>query len=141
MNVEQAIIHKQAWKSPVLDAYVTALLRAALRLLDRGTVYFNNDDVAEADQPNDGTTVGAAFKLLMLETVVEPWRGTVSEREIYGGMRRSGRKCNNGHRNQLYTLTNRGIAHEWLRRHGQGVGETQLDLFAVPTQSAITRGA
>lgn len=75
MNVEQAIIHKQAWKSPVLDAYVTALLRAALRLLDRGVYYFNNDDVAEADQPNDGTTVGAAFKLLALEKIIEPWRG------------------------------------------------------------------
>lgn len=141
MNVEQAIIHKQAWKSPVIDAYVSALLRAALSLLDRGVVHFNNDDVAEVDQPNDGTTVGAAFKLLALEKIVEPWRGNIAEREIFGGMRRSSRKCNNGHRNQLYTLTNRGIAHEWLRRHGQDVGEQQLDLFAVSPQSAITRGA
>jgi hypothetical protein len=141
MNVEQAIIHKQAWKSPVLDAYVSALLRAALRLLDRGVYYFNNDDVVEADQPNDGTTVGAAFKLLAMEKIIEPWRGNDQERDIYGGYRRSSRKCNNGHRNQLYTLTNRGIAEEWMRRHGQDVERRQLDLFSITQPSAITQGA
>lgn len=141
MNVEQAIIHKQAWKSPVLDAYVSALLRAALRLLDSGTIYFNNDDVGDLDQPGDGTTVGVSFKLLSHENIIEAWRGCDDEQGIYGGIRRSSRRCNNGHRNQLYTLTNRGIAEEWLRRHGHIIEPRQLDLFHEPEISAITQGA
>jgi hypothetical protein len=142
MNVEAAIIHKQAWKSDVLDRYVTSLLRAALRLTDEGITHFNNDDVHELDQPNDKTTVGAAFKLMAMENIIEPWRGNIPEREIWGGMRRSSRKCNNGHRNQLYTLTNRGIAETWLRRHGVAIRPNQLDLFSINTnQPAILQGA
>lgn len=142
MNVEQAIIHKQAWKSGVMDAYATALLRSALRLLDQGVTYFNNDDVREIDQPNDGTTVGATFKLLTLENVIAPWRTTIERLQIYGGMRRSGRRCCNGHRNQLYCLVNRGIAEEWLRRHGVEVEPRQLDLGidAPAAPSAILGG-
>lgn len=141
MNLDQAIIHKLAWKSPVIDAYVSALLRAAISLRDRGVSFFNNDDVAECDQPNDGTTVGAAFKLLALENIIEPWRLNVPEADIWGGMRRSSRKCNNGHRNQLYALTNRGVAEAWLRRHGVEPPPRQLDLFSKPTPPAILQGA
>ena len=135
MKIEHVIIHKQTWKGPVIDAYASALLRAALQRRDEGVTYFNNDDVPEIDQPRDKTTVGVVFKLLMLESVIEPWRGNVPEHGIWGGMRRSIRKCNNGHRNQLYCLTNRGIAEAWLRRHGVPVRDRQLDLFepAIPT--------
>ena len=141
MNVEAAIIHKQAWKSPVLDKYVSSLLCSALRLDSEGISFFNNDDVPELDQPNDGTTVGASFKLLAMENVIEPWRGNIPDREIWGGMRRSSRKCNNGHRNQLYTITNRGIAETWLRRHGVAIAPRQLEFFDPPsTQPALLRG-
>lgn len=140
MQIERAIIHKQAWKGPIIDAYAAALLRAALRRLDEGCSYFNNDDVPEIDQPGDKTTVGVVFKLLMLESVIEPWRGNVPDLGIWGGMRRSGRKCNNGHRNQLYCLTNRGIAEAWLRRHGAPVRPRQLDLFEPANPPAVLQG-
>ncbi len=139
--VEAAIIHKQAWKSEVLDRYVSALLREALHLAGDGITHFNNDDVRDIDQPNDKTTVGAAIKLLAMENIIEPWRGNAPEREIWGGMRRSSRKCNNGHRNQLYTLTNRGIAEAWLRKHGVAIRPNQLDLFLTNSQPAILQGA
>jgi hypothetical protein len=129
MNVEHAIIHKQTWKSDILDRYTTGLLLAALRLLDDGVPHFNNDDVPEPYQPGDKTTVGAAFKLLALANIIEPWRGNIAEQGIYGGMRRSSRRGNNGHRNPLYNLTNTGIAREWLERHGVELEPVQLSLF------------
>lgn len=128
MNVTEAIIHKLAWKTPVIDRYATGLLKAALRLQDNGIVYFNNDDVAEAYQPGDGTTVGTVFKLMMMEHVIQPFYSNIPSLAIYGGMRRSTRSCNNGHRNQLYQLNSTSIAVEWLERHCVEVEDHQLTL-------------
>jgi hypothetical protein len=128
MTVERAIIQKQIWKSPVMDTYVTALLTSALALYHRGTPYFNGDDVPESSQPGDGTTAGAAIRMLTVARIIEPWRGSVESAGIWGGMRRSTRECCNGHRNQLYALTNTGIAIEWLDRHGVRVEPVQGEL-------------
>lgn len=118
MNVTEAIVHKLAWKSPVLDRYANGLLLAALELRRRGRQYFNNDDVPEMYQPHDKTTVGVVFKLLMNERVITRFHVTIADKNIFGGMRASTRLGNNGHRNQLYELTNESIAREWLERHG-----------------------
>jgi hypothetical protein len=130
-TVEHAIIHKQAWKSPILDRYVTGFLRAALRLQADGIEYFNNDDVPDCYQAGDGTTVGAAVKLLLMEHIIAPWYGTVEAAGIIHGRRRSTRPENHGHKNQLYTLTNLGIAREWLARHGSDVAVEQGELFEL----------
>ncbi|HMP73860.1 MAG TPA: hypothetical protein PKE55_11420 [Kiritimatiellia bacterium] len=129
MNLDHAIINKQVWKSDIIDDYVTALLTSALDLLRRGVVYFNNDDVDEAFQPGDKTTVGAAIKALAIANIIEPWRGSDPAREIFGGMRRSSRPCCNGHRNQLYTLKHVASAQTWLKRHGRNHQPLQLELF------------
>lgn len=129
MNLTEAIIAKLTWRSGVAHAYASALLRAALALADAGVVYFNNDDVDELDQPLDKTTVGSVFRMLMAANIIEPWRGTVATQMIWGGMRRSTRRANNGHRNQLYTLTSHGIATEWLRRCGAAPAPKQLTLL------------
>lgn len=128
MHVDHVIISKQAWKSPAMDLYAGALLTNALRLYASGTVYFNGDDVPEAYQPGDGTTAGAVIRMLTSLKIIEPWRGTVESKKIWGGMRRSTRECCNGHRNQLYALTNTGIAREWLSRHGTPQERVQEEL-------------
>lgn len=129
MNVTDAMIHKMAWKAPVLDKYATGLLTAALRLRANGVQFFNNDDVPDFFQPGDRTTVGIVFKLLMHERVITRFHVTIPDAKIFGGMRASTRKENNGHRNQLYELTNEGMAREWLERHGVTVEPVQQQLF------------
>ena len=128
MDTLTAIIHKQAWKSMLMDRYATALLEAALDLNGIGRPYFNNDDVTEQYQPNDKTTVGTVFKLLSMEHLIAPWRGSVPELDIYGGMRRSSRPCTNGHRNQLYTLGQMELVTAWMQRHGVDIRRPQLEL-------------
>lgn len=124
-----AVLHKLMWKSDSIDAYATALLSAALLRRENGIVYFNNDDVPEPHQPMDKTTVGVVFKLLLHESIITPFRGTIEAARIWGGYRRSTRRGNNGHRNQLYTLVNSGLARAWLLRHGVAEPKQQLDLF------------
>jgi len=130
MNVEHAIITKQTWRSPVMDAYARALITSGRTLLlFKRVPYFNNDDVPAAFQPNDGTTVGATFKQLQLAGIIEPWRGSVPELQIWGGMRKSTRPENNGHRNQLWALTSIAAADTWLSRHGATQPDQQMRLF------------
>ena len=125
-----SVVHKQTWKSPVMDAYTRALLRAARRLaLIQKVPFFNNDDVEAQHQPNDGTTVGAVFKLLRHEGIIEAYRGSHPEQDIYGGIRRSTRKENHGHRNQLYSVASMKLLELWLERHGGDQDATQGMLF------------
>lgn len=128
--VTSAILHKQTWKRPEMDQYARALLTEARRLyLIERVVYFNNDDVPELSQPGDGKTVGLVVKLLTHEKIIEPYRGSHPELEIWGGMRRSTRRCNNGHRNQLYKIRSMALLETWLDRHGGFGGEQQGRLF------------
>jgi hypothetical protein len=121
-NIRDVVICKTEWKSPQIHRYAVALVLAARRLrAEQHTLHFNNDDVDAAFQPNDGTTVGAAFRMLLSAGVITPWRGTLEAHGIYGGMRRSTRPECNGHRNQLYQLISMDIADAWLRRHGERV--------------------
>lgn len=126
------IIHKLSWKSGRMDAYVTALLRAALKLREGGINYFNNDDVPAEFQPLDKTTVGTAFGLLLKEGIVKPYRGSIAAKKIWGGVRASTRENCNGHRNQLYAVQ-ATLARTWLERHGAAAASPvqQLDLFAA----------
>lgn len=128
-TVLDAVVHKQCWKNDVITRYVSALLQQARRLHGEGIVFFNNDDVPDVHQPGDKTTVGAAFKLMIHEDIIEPFRGSVAAQEIWGGYRKSSRKCNNGHKNQLYQLTSTAIADAWLTRHGYATEARQLALF------------
>lgn len=128
MDTLTAIIHKQTWKSAIFDRYATALLEAARDLHGIGREYFNNDDVAEEFQPGDKTTVGTVFKLLTMEHLITPWRGTIADQDIYGGMRRSTRPGCNGHRNQLYTLGQMELVLAWLQRHGVDIRRPQFEL-------------
>jgi hypothetical protein len=127
-TVDEAIVAKLTWRHPVMVAYTRALIARALALLEAGVVFFNNDDVAEEDQPGDGTTVGSVIRQLLDAHILEPWRGSLPDAGIWGGMRKSSRRECHGHRNQLYTLTNRGLAEAWLRRHGAPVAVHQEEL-------------
>lgn len=131
-TIEEAIISKNVWRSEIIDKYCTHLLLAALDLLANGTSYFNNDDVPDAHQPHDKTTVGAAIKQLLMVKIIQPWHCNVEDKDIWGGMRRSTRECCNGHRNQLYALTNEGMAREWLSRHQVKTVPIQTELAYVP---------
>ena len=131
-----AIIGKLTWKSDLMDAYTTALLRAALGLRAAGTNYFNNDDVPASAQPNDKTTVGTVFGLLLKEGVIKKYLGSIASKKIWGGMRSSSREKCNSHRNQLYAVAV-PLAREWLRRHGRELpAGPQMDLFAQPVAAA-----
>jgi len=124
------IVHKLVWKSYDMDGYANALLAVAHTLyLDYACVYFNNDDVPEDAQPLDGNTVGLTIKLLCSEGILSPWRGNVPDLEIWGGMRRSSRKCCHGHRNPLYGIASMSKLETWLERHGSSVEQRQGELF------------
>jgi len=124
-TVQEAIIAKQTWRSPVMDKYITGFLTAGLTC---GREYVNNDDVAEEYQVGDKHTTGSAIKQLLMAKIIHHWTGCLPDKNIYGGMRPSTRAGNNGHRNPLYTL-NAPMAKEWLRRHGGAVGKVeQLEL-------------
>ena len=128
-TIEEVVIEKGTWKREPLETFARAVVCRALNLRLIGVTYFNNDDVADADQPGDKTTVGAAFKLLAIANVIAPYRGTIESLEIWGGIRRSSRPCCHGHRNQLYELTNTGMAEEWLRRHGGAPQPAQQEMM------------
>jgi hypothetical protein len=139
-TVDHALLAKLAWKNETVSSYARALLTQAVRLRQGGVLFFNNDDVPEEFQPGDGNTVGAVFRMLHTLKIIQPWRGSVESKDIWGGMRRSTRECCNGHRNQLYELTNEGIARAWLERHGVDLHPAQLNLFEFSTRSAIKAG-
>ena len=128
-QVDRAVLHKLAWKSETTRRYASALVRAGMACHRRGVMHFNNDDVAEHEQPLDRTTVGACVRLLSAENVIAHWRGTIDAEEIHGGMRRSTRPGNHEHRNQLYQLTSYGLANRWLVANGTEPEPVQGELF------------
>jgi hypothetical protein len=133
MSVEQAAIRKFAWK-PDLAQYVTALLSA---LLTRP--YGNNDDVAEALQPLDKTTVGAGIRVAIDAGCIVPLRASIESAGIFGGMRKSTRPGCNGHRNQLYQVV-APVAREWLTRHGVAISlstECQMDFPSLHEERRV----
>lgn len=127
-TVNEAIEAKLVWKPGTITDYARALLTEAVRLHWKGVPYFNNDDVAEADQPGDKTTVGAAVRMLINAKIIEATGVHLPDRGIRFGQRASTRVGNHGHRNQLYALTNHAIAQEWLERHGGSVEVAQLEI-------------
>jgi hypothetical protein len=119
-------VRKMAW-SPDLVRYVTALLTSLL-----ARPYGNNDDVPDAVQPLDRTTVGAGIRVALDAGCIVPWRGTIEALQIYGGMRRSSRPDCHGHRNPLYQVV-APVANEWLTRHGVAISnstECQMELIS-----------
>jgi len=131
-TVEEVVIVKNVWCNPTMCRYATALLLAARKLKQFQRIdYFNNDDVPDSSQPRDRSTVGAVFKQLQIAKIIEPWRGTVEQQQIWGGLRKSTRKENNGHRNQLWTLCSVALADSWLARNGHTLhaAKPQLELF------------
>jgi hypothetical protein len=112
-QADKAIIIKAAWKKESLAMYLTSFLKAGLR----ATGPFNNDDVPDAEQPLDKTTVGAGVRMLLACNIISH----------AGTTRPSTRKECNGHRNNLY-IVQPGLAREWLRRHGVETETRQLDL-------------
>lgn len=128
--VTEAIIHKQTWKTAVMDGYARAFLKAGMDLYRfRRVRFFNNDDVPSECQPCDKTTVGCVVNLLIREGLIEPYRESHPEKEIWGGMRRSTRKENHGHRNQLYRIKSWGLVETWMARHGGDPDPVQPSLF------------
>lgn len=131
-TVEEAIIAKLTWKTDVTQRYARAFLETGVSLFIRGTNFFNNDDVAERDQPNDGTTVGVVVKMLLMAKVIEATYPHLPDKGIIYGRRASTRDACNGHKNQLYRFTNANIALEWLRRNGRPSNPIQTELFDMP---------
>lgn len=114
-------------KPDLLSRYAVALVERAVEIKKvHGIVYFNSDDAPEWALPNDRTTIGAATRMLMASGVIAPFRETIVELHIFGGMRKSTRECCNGHRNPLYQLTTR--AEEFLLQHGAGIAKGQMEL-------------
>lgn len=124
-----AIERKLVWKSELFRRYAVALVEAAVELKKvRGIVYFNSDDCPAWALPGDQTTIGAATRVLLACSVIVPFRETIFELAIFGGMRKSTRECCHGHRNPLYSLTSLPIAEEFLRRNGVELVKGQMEL-------------
>lgn len=126
-TVDAAVVAKLVWKSGRMRDYAAALLRAAL---DLDGLAFNNDDVPDADQPLDKTTVGAVFRMLAGANVIK-----CAERT-----RKSSRAGCRGHRNLLWYLTNKAIARAWLKANGLAPRE-RLDLFDFAATTARSQAA
>jgi len=121
-ELDKATLKKLVWKPGPMTAYAAALIRCGLRHLDgEGPVFFNSDDLPDSDQPGDGSSSGCVVHLLAEAAIIQPLDGNIPDLHIFAGRRKSPRPCCHRRKNQLYRITNRGIAEAWLARHGYPV--------------------
>jgi len=104
-----------AWKPDPVMRFQRSLIHHALGRTDPT---FTVDIVPDSDRDGSQSVGGCSTRVLISANVIEPvllgsdltgWAQATRKRE---------RPERNGARVNLYRLTNRGIAREWLRRNG-----------------------
>jgi hypothetical protein len=129
MSIPSTTIYLVAvWKNEELQRYCVALVTAAVNLLDIGTCYFGSDDILDKDQPTSHAIPGSAISTLRAAHVIEDFFGSVREEKITNGRRMSKRKAANGRKVNLFSLTSRAMAIEFLLRNGVKMEPVQMEL-------------
>jgi len=129
MSIPSETIHQvSVWKNEELQKYCVAMITAAVNLYDMGTCYFGSDDVHDEDQPASHAIPGSAISTLRAAHVIEDFFGNVQEEKIANGRRMSKRKAAGGRKINLFRLTSRNMAVEFLSRNGVKTEPVQMQL-------------
>lgn len=129
MSIPSDTIHQiSVWKNEELQRYCVALVLTAVNLFDTETYYFGSDDVHDEDQPVSHAIPGSAISTLRAAHVIEDFFGNIHEEKIANGRRMSKRRAANGRKVNLFRLTSRTMAVEFLSRNGIKTEPVQMEL-------------
>ena len=113
-----------AWKPGEVAAFAVQLVRVGLN-----RPHFGTDDVPEHLQPVSHGVAGSTVEMLRNAHVIRNWYGSDPASGVVAGRRRSRRAAANGRKVDVYELCSRGVAVEFLRRHGASVPDNGGWLF------------
>jgi hypothetical protein len=148
MSLEQAIQREITWKGDEFRSFAVALVELALDELNAGRERFTTDIVPDERRrqiaangcPGNGIS-GSVTYTLKSAHVIEPI-GVVVAGKFYPDKEISKREGRNSSPIGVYRLTSRGLAEEFLRRHGSLRTVTarpaepaghQTEMFCAPT--------
>ena len=112
------------WKPGPLRQAAVALVQAGLAEMDAGRDYFGPDNVPDTVQYGGQGVCGSAVHALRTAGVIKDYWGPYYP----NGRRKSLRESANGRKVSLYSLTRRGMAVAFLRKHGVPVESRQLEM-------------
>lgn len=127
---EQSKSQQWIWKSPQMQSYAVAFVGAGMSLLNKATLVFASDDVPESSTPISSGIAGAVISSLSHAGIIEPV-GVTMEGVWYPLRRASIRQSRHHAYVNVYRLSSRSVAEEFLRRHGVAAGHIQKELFAA----------
>ena len=131
--LEHAVDVQMAWKTREVMRACCELLKAGLKT---GLCYWGPDNIPESITFDGPGIVGSAIHLLKESGILQSYKATHSyadDETVLNGRRKSRRKSANGRWVQCYQFVNRGMAREFLKRHGESTAEPQQELFEQPT--------
>jgi hypothetical protein len=125
---DKTLCQIEEWKNEQLHKYCVSLVSAAIHLQDSGISFFGSDDVPEEDQPESKGIPGSAIHVLRGANVIDDFFGSIRDQKIVFGQRKSKRSLANGRKIKLYSLKSRGMAVEYLKRHGVKTEPVQMEM-------------
>jgi hypothetical protein len=120
---QQAIHAEIVWKNPEVQAFAVALVKHALTQAGNWTT----DIVPDAERGTGTGIAGTCIELLKNANLVKPI-GVVQGGVFYAHRMKSTREGRNSAWLNVYALTSRALAEEFLRRNGKMILQAQLEL-------------
>ncbi|MDE2021175.1 MAG: hypothetical protein KGJ13_12640 [Patescibacteria group bacterium] len=132
---QQAVDQQDIWKDKEMRAFAIALISHALARLNAGEQNFTTDCVPENERIVDGHPVGpgiagSVLTKLQHANLVRPI-GVVSYGIFYQRREKSSRPSAKTRYLNVYQLTSRASAMEFLHRHCVEVSPGQLDFQTI----------
>jgi len=131
MPAPATAIHQEVvWKNDEVLAFAVALVKHALAKLDAGQACWTTDIVPDAERGTGNGIAGSVVTLLQNASVIEPV-GIVQQGTWYANRIKSERPGAKSRWLNVYRLASRGMAGEFLARHGHAVAprETQPNIL------------
>jgi hypothetical protein len=116
------------WKNAELQSYCCTFVRRGLNMLAIGIPYFGSDDMPEGYQPISHAVPGCAISILRSAHVISDYFGNHPQQGIYNGRRTSKRKLANGRKVNLFQITSRVLAEEFLIRNRVPIEPIQMEM-------------
>ena len=123
-NFQQAIHAEIVWKNPEVQNFAGALVRHALALNGQN---FTTDIVPDSERGTGTGIAGTVIEILKNANLIKPV-GVVQAGVFYQHRMKSTREGRNSAWLNVYQLTSRALAEEFLRRNGSMILQAQLGL-------------